>query len=901
MRSAGTTKIALLLISLVILGATYSELYPYYDLNDTSLHQIPAQMMADRITSGKNPIDFYVPYWSCGYPLFAQYQFLPHLALAVLYLLGLKLIPIHFLHHLMIILLMAAYPWVFYRCLRRLGLKERQALFGALLSLFFRSSIGFGQEFASYVMYGSGLFTQVFGMLVFPWALANGYELISGKTKRLFLPVLSVGLLFLSHVFLAYLLMLILGFWWLLGLQGSRAAGLARMISLVLLAVVVAGFFIFPMVANSAYHAFSRYEPLTKTSSYGAIWVFTHLFNGDLFDAHRYPAMTLLVGIGLLLALRKKTASLLVATGFIVATLLFFGRPTWGGWLDFLPMAKDVHFERFILGLHFFGAALAGIAVSWWIDRALALKSKILTAPILAALLAVLLVIGAGTYAYLKDNRAMIRVLAWNYEKDLAAEKKLFGALKRMDTGRVFAGTRGGWGKDYKLSGVSLYFIAGYERLPVIGHLPFGWSPAGDFSVLLNDRNPVHQDLFNITHIISWPNDTYWSSTPVYFDSRTSVYRTGAKGYFDVVRTPFALRADKYTFWNPVVRWFKSGLVSEKAFVRLCFKDGECDPAKYERYLEMSDAQHMELHERDDESGLTIKHRGVFDSESPYGASPIGFPGSVISESQPTDSSYKARVKANDAAVAMLKVTFHPFWRAKVNGVKVKPFMVSPGFLAVNVPAGESDVEFYYRTAWWKWALLLVSIAVLFVLFRSSRKPDDPASTGAIEPMHSGGTILFSIAVVSALMLLTLKLALQSTVPLDEVLPVGVELKASDLRKPLGRISIDGIPFDTGVKMPFKGATFVQRLYRLQGNYRSFEAWAGMSDDSWSCGDKGKASFDVWVDEVKVYSSSVLSPGQRPRYVKLDLTGKKYLKLVVSSMEEKPCGVPAWAGASLSK
>ena len=67
----------------------------------------------------------------------------------------------------------------------------------------------------------------------------------------------------------------------------------------------------------------------------------------------------------------------------------------------------------------------------------------------------------------------------------------------------------------------------------------------------------------------------------------------------------------------------------------------------------------------------------------------------------------------------MLKVAYHPNWRATVNEVDAETFMLMPGFLAVQLGPGEHNIMMEYESGNLRKVLLgfgflaLVSIGIL--------------------------------------------------------------------------------------------------------------------------------------------------------------------------------------------
>jgi len=92
--------------------------------------------------------------------------------------------------------------------------------------------------------------------------------------------------------------------------------------------------------------------------------------------------------------------------------------------------------------------------------------------------------------------------------------------------------------------------------------------------------------------------------------------------------------------------------------------------------------------------------------------------GSVISEDVGTNY-YSTRVNVERESMLMLKVAYHPNWRATVDGVDAETFMLMPGFPAVQLGPGEHNIMMEYESGNLRKVLLgfgflaLVSIAIL--------------------------------------------------------------------------------------------------------------------------------------------------------------------------------------------
>jgi uncharacterized membrane protein YfhO len=83
----------------------------------------------------------------------------------------------------------------------------------------------------------------------------------------------------------------------------------------------------------------------------------------------------------------------------------------------------------------------------------------------------------------------------------------------------------------------------------------------------------------------------------------------------------------------------------------------------------------------------------------------------------------------------MFKVSYHPDWVVTVDGEPVETYMVSPSYLAVDLPVGRHDVQAVYTAAPIKTPLLIIGLAgllaVVLLRHRLDRLPRRLARIGA--------------------------------------------------------------------------------------------------------------------------------------------------------------------------
>ena len=69
-----------------------------------------------------------------------------------------------------------------------------------------------------------------------------------------------------------------------------------------------------------------------------------------------------------------------------------------------------------------------------------------------------------------------------------------------------------------------------------------------------------------------------------------------------------------------------------------------------------------------------------------------------------------------------MKATYHPWWRAEVDGVRTDTVMLAPGFVAVPLSAGEHRLHIAYRPSRWKTLLAILGPLALLVLAATERR-----------------------------------------------------------------------------------------------------------------------------------------------------------------------------------
>ena len=149
-----------------------------------------------------------------------------------------------------------------------------------------------------------------------------------------------------------------------------------RLIILFLLVSVVTSYFLVPFYLDRQYFNVRFFLDPILRDSLGHSAVLQGLVKGSLFDFQRFPSITILVFVGLVISLVRwrDERYLIPVVIFLLWLLLYFGRATWGPLIDVLPMSRYLQMHRFIAGVHLGGIFLAAIALAtawgWAVSRA---------------------------------------------------------------------------------------------------------------------------------------------------------------------------------------------------------------------------------------------------------------------------------------------------------------------------------------------------------------------------------------------------------------------------------------------------------------------------------------------------------------------------------------------------
>ncbi len=645
------------------------------NLNDSAFHLQMVRWAGGQIREGRVPLDGWYPYLSFGSSFFHHYQSLPHTLTA--YIARATGMGDQTAYVWILYLLLALWPIAVYAGARLLGLGRWAAAAAAAVSPLIVSAPGYGYEHGSYTWQGYGVYSQLWGMWLLPLAWGLTWRAVTRGTYYA-TAVLALALTMACHFITGYLAVLTLAVWVLapgvvgLGRRVVRAAIVA------LGAVLVASWALVPLVGDTKWTTQSTfYVGTIFNDSYGAHRVLGWLFSGKLFDAERFPTVSVLFVVGLVVcgvAARRDSRARALLGVLTLSIVLFFGRPTLGPALNLLPGLRDIQIHRFVMGVHLAGILIAGVGLGWLIREAAARvarlaapRNRVLVVASITVVAAVALLAPAWTNIarYDRHGAGLINVQRLNDATDGRDLDRLVAIVRARGDGRVYAGLRANWGKQYVVGFVPVYAWLADRRVDTLG-FTFRTiaSLSTDVEAAFDETSATQHEMFNI-HYLILPAD-HKPSVPaklIASSGRHRLWEVATTGYTQVVDRAEAIAADRTNLQQATVAFRRSDLASRGIYPGIAFAGGEAPAPTFS------------------------------------GAKPVSAPpGRVLRQgATPADGIFTATVVANRPSVALLKSSYDPRWTATVDGRSVKPVMMAPSLVGVDVPAGRHDVRFAYR------------------------------------------------------------------------------------------------------------------------------------------------------------------------------------------------------------
>ncbi|MGA3190724.1 MAG: glycosyltransferase family 39 protein, partial [Bryobacteraceae bacterium] len=477
----------------------------------------------------------------------------------------------------------------------------------------------------------------------------------------------------------------------------TRLVRLRRTIIVGAAAFLLSAFQLIPLLLDHSTISHSRWEPMWKWDSFGALQVTKWLFTGELLDHGRLPILTLLALGGAALVLwnrRQQTACAVysfVLLGAAFWTLLFFGRPFWGPLLTMLGVSADMQLHRVIGAAQIFLVLLGGIALAAiWIQ--LSRRWHFLAAIVATALL---------LYPLIEErSRNLSNDATWG-QRNLdahAAEQQALDqtiAIVKERGGRAYSGLAASWGGQFKVGDVPFYAAFSVANIPAVAFLFHSMALTGDVMVRFNEWDQSQYRLFNI-HTVVAPVDLNVPLPPflrqIGQNGRFRIFEAPGDSYFDVVDVLASVKTSKDDFYDINDRWLQSDWVGKRLHLWL------------------------DWHEEAPKQFLRLA------VENPLPQIPmLPSPGKVLSE-QRNGEVYQAEIEAVRPGYTLFKMTWHANWKTYIDGKLAKIIMVSPGFMAAAVPAGRHEIVFRYEPGRLKIVWGFTGLLAVMLLFAGERR-----------------------------------------------------------------------------------------------------------------------------------------------------------------------------------
>lgn len=667
------------------------------NLNDSSFHLQMVRWASGQIDDGRVPFDGWFPYFALGSSFFHHYQSLPHTVSA--FVVNLTGAGAQTIYLWILYLLVSLWPIAVYAGARLMDWSRWTAAAAAAISPLVVSTPGYGYEHGSYTWQGYGIYGQLWAMWLLPIAWGLTWRAVV-RGKYYAAAAVALALTIACHFITGYLALLTVGVWVIV-----VGAGFVHRVGRAALAaggsLLIASWVLVPLIGDIKWTAQTQYyKGSIFNDSHGAQKVLGWLFTGEIFDAERFPIITLLFFAGVVVCLarvRKDVRARALLGAFTLSLLLFFGRPTLGPVLDLLPGFRDVQIHRFIMGVHLAGILLAGVGLGWLLRTAYSVgvrrsSGSHAVSAAASVLLCIALLAPAWTERarYDDEGEKLIRSQQEYDATDGRDLDRLIEVVQSRHDGRVYAGNRANWGQQYRVGSVPLHAWLADRGVDALGFVfRTITSLSTDIEVAFDETNPAQYEMLNIRYLILPPGRNPPVPARLLASSgRHRLFQVRTSGYFQVVDRAPSVSADRKNIELPTRAFRESNLASRGIYPGVAFAGADAIPS-------------------------------TFVGPEP----PPGKAGSVLTQSYTLeDGVFSATVDARRPSVVLLKATYDPRWTVTVDGRREEPTMMAPSLVGVEVPTGRHEVRFRYEPFSWYPLLLAVGAATLLALVLVPRR-----------------------------------------------------------------------------------------------------------------------------------------------------------------------------------
>lgn len=685
---------------------------------------------------------FWFPDYSMGQPLFFYYQPIPHLLTACVYLVFPFLEPI-LLYKALIILGITLIPLSMYIGMRWMNFTELMCLIGALVVCSVSSWRGFGFEVNTLFRWGQ--YSHLWGLVLSPLVIGYNYKNFFGE-RKLFLAVVSLGLLFLTHAVMGIVACAAVGSLFLISSWdwNTKTKDLFFFIKLFTGVGAIASIIILPnMLFDNFVDGFSTVDK-EKHFGIGLEKTIQYFWNGNFFDKNHWKLITPGVSIGIVavcflltrynsLIKTERQQVLFLIVNLLIGIVLISGTQSFP-FLKYTPVINSVLFLRLLPYIHFIGILLLafgfGRIIMYAIDNYTGVSDELQFTKFFAFSICLLSIVLATHRSNLNFNSKanVYNHLGANPTKSIGFAE-VIDTLNQYPHGRIHM--------EKIATHFELHLPPLYADKPITKFVAASSHTNLGLYYLKNiDWESQHQmNLFNIQYLLSKKDHPIPDFVdPILKNDRYNLSKTtSSSGYFDIVHANTVVQSHNQAARKLLLNWMeRPELLEQKEHIAL---SGDLSRNYFEEKGFKTFISLKGGNKRVPATLCTIKNKEAQELLSTEINEPFGYYlskrmskdtatttiSSEILEEYHEDGYYRANIAvhnvSDDALTwAMVKVNAHPDWTAKVDGKEVEWVQMSPCFMAVPISRGIHTIEFKFGISPIRKSLLLLAFLTILGL-----------------------------------------------------------------------------------------------------------------------------------------------------------------------------------------